>query len=95
MVDIYPYDAIADFDRVLPDAGQVGVRANAAIQIELPMMPLPLDDVARHSLSGQVSARVRAAIVDHDDALRVGQPKNRKLAIAHGHKRPTVGTASR
>ena len=94
-VDIHPYYAVADFDWVSPNAGQVGVRANAPVQIERPMMPRTRHHVSGHVAARQVPAGMRTAIVDHDDALRVGQPKNSKFTIAHGRKRPTVETASR
>ncbi len=37
---------------------------------------------------------MRTAIVDHDNALRAGQGKNRKFTIAHGHKRAPIAFAT-
>jgi len=72
-----------------PHAGRV--RARTAVQVELPVMPRTGDDATGNLTGGEIAAGMRAAIIDDDESIRIGQVENGKITIAGVDKAGGIG----
>ena len=70
------------------------MRAYAGIEVERPLMPGARHDVAINLTAGETPAGVWAFIVNHHNALRVGQPKHgQPETIALDERSPAAATS--